>query len=313
MIDIRAKFAGLIIGAVIIGGAIACGGSSDADAAAEPTLDPLSGNALTIGDISDEPVKKIERFKPLADYLASELADEGYTRGRVVIAQDMDEMAGLLKSGEVDIFMDSAFPAIAMKFDAESRFLLRRWKGGDSGYWSIFATRQGSGIETLEDLKGHVIAAEDLNSTSGYALPISELINQGIKVKIVAQSDAPVEPDTVGIWFTRDDENTFDAMVQGLVIAGVSSNQDMDKFSEKVDHDLIVFAQTGSVPRQIVSVSKRIKPDIAALIGAALIGLPNTEEGLALLDQAKTAKFDEIPAADSITLGKFESAITTLR
>ena len=52
----------------------------------EPTTD--ESVYITLGDIDpNEPAKKIKRLLPLADYLAENLASEGITAGRVVIAR----------------------------------------------------------------------------------------------------------------------------------------------------------------------------------------------------------------------------------
>lgn len=280
--------------------------TQDAEGADAPgSVENTAGRVLTIGEISDEPVKKIERFKPLADYLATGMSDLGFTQGRVVVARDVEEMARFIEEGRVDIYMDSAFPVLDVQRLAETNFILRRWKGGDSSYYSIFVTVDAEAGTALESLSGAVVAGEDEYSTSGYALPASHLIANGLDVRIVPGSETTVPDGSVGVWFTRDEENTFDALANGFARFAMLSNQDLDKAPEDLLPRLVEIGRTGSVPRQIVSVSPRLDETERAEISRLLIGLEASEGGVELLEQVKTAKFDLIPAEDLATLSEF--------
>ena len=82
-----------------------------------PPPDTLSEDQIiTVGDIDpDEPAKKIKRFQPLADYLADRISDYGIETGQVVIARDIEEMAGFLRDGRIDIYFDSPFPTLGVQ------------------------------------------------------------------------------------------------------------------------------------------------------------------------------------------------------
>ncbi|MDA1257354.1 MAG: phosphate/phosphite/phosphonate ABC transporter substrate-binding protein [Chloroflexi bacterium] len=255
---------------------------------------------LVIGDISDEPTKKIERFLPLAEYLAANLEEFGYTAGDVLIASSIDDMARLVNDGRVDVYMDSPYPSLQVQRQTESELLLRRWKSGNSSYWSVFAARTDAALEDLESLRGRVVAAEEPFSTSGFALPVSELIASGIPVVIVDGPQEDVPSDTVGVWFTRDEENSVDALSIGIVPAAMFSNVDFEELPEDVKAELHIIGSTGSVPRQVTSVGRHVNPVIAGRISELLRQLEDSEEGLALLEHVKTARFDLIPDADSI-------------
>ena len=120
---------------------------------------PPRERTIVLGDIdADELANKIERFKPLANHLANNLGEYGIEAGRVVIAHDMEEMARLLTDGEVDLYFDSAFPALRVQEISGSEVIARRWKQGGSGYWSVFITAKDSGIIRPDDFTGKVIA-----------------------------------------------------------------------------------------------------------------------------------------------------------
>ena len=74
--------------------------------AATPPSSRVGDRIIVIGDIDAyEPLKKVKRFKPLADYLAENLSEFGIGRGDVVIAKDIPEMAYYLDQGEIDFFL----------------------------------------------------------------------------------------------------------------------------------------------------------------------------------------------------------------
>jgi phosphonate transport system substrate-binding protein len=50
---------------------------------------------------------------------------------------------------------------------------------GATGYYSIVTVRCDSGYKTIDDLKGKVLAFADPDSTSGYAVPLYNLVQQG--------------------------------------------------------------------------------------------------------------------------------------
>ena len=70
-----------------------------------PTPTAVAHLVITVGDIDpDEPTKKIKRFTPLAEYLATHLSEFGIREGRVRIARDIREMGRFLADGTVDLF-----------------------------------------------------------------------------------------------------------------------------------------------------------------------------------------------------------------
>ena len=52
-------------------------------------------------------------------------------------------------------------------------------KDGTTGYYSIIVTRCDSGLASLDDLAGKTLAFADPDSTSGYAVPYFNLVQQG--------------------------------------------------------------------------------------------------------------------------------------
>ena len=241
----------------------ACQANGDAT----PTNTPLSPQPLsadqiiTLGDVDpDEPIKKINRFQPLADYLASHLKDQGILKGQVVIASNIEEIGQLLKDGTVDIYFDSPFPALAVQKQVGSQIILRRWKEGTPTYWSLYVASKELGIASAEEFRGKVIAFEEPRSTSGFLLPASTLIQRGFTLTEVSGPSASVAPAEIGYVFSRDEENTIEMVLSGHVAGGGISNGDYDELPPELMERLTTFGRTISVPRQLVSVRPGLDP-----------------------------------------------------
>lgn len=258
---------------------------------------------ITVGDISDEPAKKVKRFQPLADYLARELRGYGITEGRVLIAPDIETMARYLREGEVDLYMDSPFPIVEAIDRSGAEPILRRWKGGEATYHSVFFARRGSGIENLDSLWGKMVVFEEPFSTSGYLLPKGVLLKKGYKLTHKTSRADAVSQNEVGYVFSRDDENTVIWVWENLGSLGATSNQDFEEIPEVIKKDLLVVGRSIEVPRQLVVVRPGLDPAFVNKMKEALTALESTEEGRGILEALKdTKKFDELPPDAMATL-----------
>lgn len=269
-----------------------------------------SGHTIVLGDIdADEPAKKIRGFQPLADYLGENLGDYGIKEGRVVIARDVAEMGRLLQEGRVDVYMDSPFPALAVQELSGSEFILRRWKSGVPEYWSTFVALRDNGITGVEDFVGKTLAFEEVNSTSGFLMPVGTLIQRGFKLKEVRGPAANAGPGVIGYRFSRDEENTFELVLTGQVAGGGISIDDYKELPGEMQDRLTTFDRTITVPRQIVSVRPGLEPGLAGKVRELLIGLDQTEEGRQILEGIKKSKFDALPPESGQALEELKELI----
>ncbi len=268
-----------------------------AEAPAEETAAPTpEGRPLVLGDISDDPGEVIEGAQPLADYLAGQLADYGISEGQVRVAASAEEMYQLLESGEVDLYFDSVYPAMLISDDTGAKPILRRWRNGVDEYYSIIFASKESGIESIEDLPGHLIAMDNPYSTSGYALASVYLLEADLTLIGVESYDVEPAEDEVGIVFSYDDENTLQWVLSGLVDAGVTDDYHFSTFPEEAKPNLVVLAETERVPRQVVLAQPNMDDELLEAVTQALLGADESEEGRAALEAFdETAKFDEFP------------------
>ncbi len=266
---------------------------------ASPTASPSptpQGRAFVLGDISDDPGEVIEGTQPLADYLAKHLQEYGITEGQVHVATTSDEMVELLKSGAVDLYCDSVYPATLISDASGAQPILRRWRFGVEAYHSIIFTTKESGIASLAELPGHFIAFDNPLSTSGYVLPAVYLTERGVNLVGKSGYDQAVGADEVGFVFSYDDENTLQWLLSGMVAAGVTDDYYFNvTFPADVREKLLVLAETDYVPRQVVVARPGLDPQLLTAIKQLLTTAHENEEGQAALEPFQTSRFDEFP------------------
>jgi phosphonate transport system substrate-binding protein len=262
-----------------------------------PTATPTTTETIVLGDISaDEPIKKIERFQPLADYLAANLAEFGIGIGAVKIAPDIKTMTKLMASGEVDIYFDSPYPVMIVSDRSGAQPILRRWKEGDSEYDTVFFARADSGINSLADLQGQIIGLEEEYSTSGYLIPLGYLLKQNLNPVKKEIETSTVTANEDGYVLTGDDENTIQWVISGKIVAGAIDNQTFfSDIAEETRKKLVILAETDKVPRQIVLVKPDMNEEMKSAIIDLLINLDETGEGKKLLEHIRTSQFDRFP------------------
>ena len=263
-----------------------------------PTTMPeaIQDTVLVLGDISDDPGEVIEGTQPLADYLAAQLSEYGITRGEVRIAATTNEMAALLESGEVDLYFDSAFPATSISDASGALPILRRARFGVDMYTTVIFTTKESGITSIDQLKGQIIAFDNQFSTSGFLLPAVILVeNQLILIGKSSYND-PVEENEVGFVFSSDDVNTLQWVLRGLAAVGATNDYHFDlAFPPEAREQLVELARTEPVPRQVVLARPRMDPVLLEAIKTALISVDDSEAGIAALIPFQTTQFDEFP------------------
>lgn len=254
--------------------------------------------SFKLGSISTFPVTETRKFWPLASYLERQLQSEGIDQGKVVVADSIPAMSSFLQTGQVDLYIDSFFPSLAVSRLSGSKLLLRRWKMGKSEYQSVIFTRKDSGIARLEDLKGKVIAFEDPFGSASYFFPKMVLLEKGFRLAQKRQGIDPVKSDEVGYIFSHSDSQTIYLVLNGVVAAGATDDQKYIASSKNLD-TLKIVHETGTFPRQIVSYRADLPAKLVTRVKEVLLNMHQTDEGRQVLQAFETTtKFEEIPVRD---------------
>ena len=124
---------------------------------------------------------RLERYAPFERYLEAELGTEveiftaaSYDGVVQAIAADQIEFAFLGSSAYAAAWTETGGGVVPLVTPLQA--------DGATGYYSIIVTRCDSGLASLADLEGKVLAFSDPDSTSGYAVPYYNLVDrEGIR------------------------------------------------------------------------------------------------------------------------------------
>lgn len=268
---------------------------------------PKPRETIVIGTVSQDVVGAAEEYRPIADYLAEQLAEHSIKAGRVKIASRTTEMAQWMRQGKVDLFIGSPFPAFAVDQLARSEPLVSRWKKGAEKYHAVIFAKKESGITSPDELKGKTIAFINKDSTSGYLLPKAELLNRGFTLTEVEGPSSQVNPDEIGYYFALSDNALVKAVMDNTTSAAAHNESElrilMEKDGEKIG-DYIFLLTTADVYRHIVTVNRHLDPAIKEKIRSALLNLHTTPEGQEILQSAKdTTRFSDFDPPQSAYKG----------
>jgi phosphonate transport system substrate-binding protein len=275
---------------------------------------PCVGQAITIGDISENSNQIITSVSPLATYLAGRLTAFGFTCGNLRVPDTTDKMITSIKNGEVDIYMDSMYPAFLVSQATGAQPILRRWRNCDPDYYSVLFTIKGSGITSIQDLPGHMIAMDRSYSTSGFALPAIYLLDHGLNLAVKDRFDVLPAKNEAGIYFSLDDVNTLNLVLEGKVSAGATDDYFFNKWDTEAPGRLVKLVQTGSMPRQAVLVRAGLGDDLRQAIKQELATAHLNPDGLAAIQtDAQTCKFDDTPEGIGAAFEQMRAMHTRLK
>lgn len=139
---------------------------------------PQEMKVLRVGAIPAEDAQKTrDAYAPLMRYLEKKTG----MKAELFVATDYSGVIEAMRSGKLDIAMFGPFSYIlaADKANAEA-FVVENRKDSGLSYHSIIVTQPDSGINSIQDLKGHTFAFVDPASTSGNLIPRSTMKKEGI-------------------------------------------------------------------------------------------------------------------------------------
>ena len=134
---------------------------------------------LSFGILSGEnEADRIERWTPFELYLEEALGVEV----DIFTAANYDGVIQAMAADQIEFawFGSSSYAAAYTATEGGVVPLLSRERqDGSTGYFSIITVRCDSGYESIDDLEGLTLAFADPDSTSGYAVPYYNLVQQG--------------------------------------------------------------------------------------------------------------------------------------
>lgn len=251
---------------------------------------------LIFGRVHDDPVRSIKDRQEFVDYISKKLGPLGFAGGRILVVEKMKLLAQALRDGKVDLFHDSVVPSLVLEKWSGSLPILRQWKYGEADYEGVIVVQKSSGVDTLADLRGKVIAFEEPHSTSATVLP--RMLFEEKKIKLHHMESAEIAKTDAVNFIYGADGSALNVLMTGRVDAATTIPREIDRLKPEVRDGLKVIGKTISVPRQLISVRGNLDPKLVKALKKILLTMDSDPEGQGVLKrQQNTNKIDEIPAA----------------
>jgi phosphonate transport system substrate-binding protein len=164
---------------------------------------------LRVGFVPAEDAQQvIQNAQPIVEILQQQLGMEV----QPFVATDYTGVVEALRVNKLDIAFLTPASYVLAKNEANVKVVLKSERQGSPYYYAAIITRAGSGIKTLEDLRGKTFAFGDPLSTSANVFPRKMLHERGID---------PVR-DFKQILYSGGHDATVLAVLNGKVDAGAT-------------------------------------------------------------------------------------------
>lgn len=251
-----------------------------------------SGTPIHIGVIPYE----ASTSKEQQDYqgFASFVAKDTGRPTTVTVAGNYIGVVQALQADQIDVayLNPLSYVLFADKMQATPEHLIplaMPYVQGSLYYYGVIFTRQGTGINTIADLKGKKFVFTQPTSTSGYLYPYNYMLTHGINPK----------KDLGQIEFAGTDAATVPAVLNGSADAGAVFEEGMTMYANPAQQkQLKVIAKVGPIANGMFVARGNLDPATLALVKKAFVDVNTDPQGQAALKVLEVAKM--APPVDSV-------------
>ncbi len=245
---------------------------------------------LLIGLIPEQNIfKQIERYKPLAGYLSEKT---GITVRLTILSRYGDIIDRFVQRGLDGAFFGDLTGALAIeKLYIEPVVRPVNLDGSTYSYGYIIV-RKDSGIKTVDDMKGKVLAFVDRATVTGYLFPISYFRSHGVKNLKDFFSE---------FYFTGSHDSSVYAVLDGRADIGCVKNTIYNNLVSRdptIKSELRIIAKSPLMPESTLCLRKDLPADIKKMIKEVLLTMDRNDEGRRILAKLQARRFIEASVED---------------
>ena len=204
-------------------------------------------------------------FEPIAMHIGQIIGNKVL----LIVTKDYEALLDRTDAKQVDIGVyGAALYVEAKKRCPDLKYIATSvWKNtGKSTYFSYLITRKGSGLLSLQSLKGKSFAFGSKKSTGGYRYPIAWM------------KENKINPGTYfgSVEFLGFHDHVLDSIAQGRVDAGTVSPGPLKKAEKKYGCIFNRLRKFGPIPGTVVAVSGSLPEYLIPKVTNSLIYLPDS-------------------------------------
>ena len=259
------------------------------------------GKSLLIGLIPEQNIfDQLERYQPLADYLARRIG--------VVINLKILTRYGNVIDNFTLLGLDGAFFGSFTYALAHHRLgleVLARPEDmkGTSTYYGLIFARKDSGIKTAADMGGKSFAFVDKATTAGYLLPLAYFRKNGIK---------DYKSYLKETYFAGTHEDAILDVLNKKADIGAAKNTVLERLSEtdkRIKDELVLLERSPVVPENSLAVRKDLPDALKSALKRVLLNMHLDPEGINILKEFGVRRFIETTDQDYDPVFKYAEEI----
>lgn len=249
---------------------------------------------LTIGLIPEQNVfKQVKRYQPLGNYLE----EKTHNKINFTILSRYGNIIESFEKKKLDgAFWGSFTGAMAIKKLGITPVARPVNRNGTSTYHGYILVRKDSGIKSVADMKGKVIAFVEKATTAGYIFPVSYFKKHGIK-----DLDTFFEE----YYFTGSHDAAIHAVLDKKADIACAKNTIYEILShedKRISDELMIIARSPDVPSNGLGLRPQLPSGVKADIKETLLNMHKDPKGKAVLEEFGVVRFIETTEADYATV-----------
>lgn len=257
----------------------------------------LPAKTLVLAQISDRPKKDYRQLRPMAEYIQSLMAAQGYDHADVELYPDIESLMNAVRQGRVHWVSETALTSAQLVQAGLAKPIAMKWKRGQSQYRSLIYVRKDSPVQSLQDLQGRSIAFEHRNSFSSYYLPAMALLQAGLSLQQLEAPDALIPSEKVGYLFSRNERNNLLWVQKGIVSAGTLNDGDWtqpDRLPSAPKEEMRIIYRSAEYPRAFELASSALPEADRAALQQALLSLTPEQHARILARYEQTERLTPV-------------------
>jgi phosphate/phosphite/phosphonate ABC transporter binding protein len=186
----------------------------------------------------------------------------------LVLAPDYPSCVQMLHEQELDLAWLGTVSYVRARDEIPMIPLVSPIWSGRKGYSGVIFTVEGTGVTSLQQLRGKRIAFVDKESASGYVYPLQVLVDAGLNPSV----------DFARVDFLGTHDAVLMAVMLGEYDAGAVFDNAYDSVADRAHRlKLRILAQTAIIPGEPIVASTHLDPAIVAEVKEAFLALPTEQ------------------------------------
>lgn len=255
----------------------------------------LIGQSLAADEfvIALKPDKDPDKMLQEREQLGAALSQQLGRPVKVIVPLSAAVILEGLSNGSIDAAYVGATEMLTIRKAGAGDLLLANEINGKTGYDSYWVCLKEKPYQSVADLQGKPVAFASRTSTSGYLIPLRDLVQKQLVKPNGKLSDFFGAGNT---WFGSGYVTAIDRVLSGEAEAAAVSYYVLDEnrhLSPEQKAKLRMLASQGPVPTHVIAVAEKLNEADRKALKEALLQF-NTPENSDLRDQVFTAKLVEV-------------------